>query len=283
MRRSAFLFASLLFTAAAVRAAETSAPHAVGADVCVSCHEAEGASLRHYADHPGVADCEGCHGPGSAHVEAGGDATKIVNPAKLAPAAAAKTCLGCHDQQHVRDWPGSIHQQNDLSCLSCHAIHNKDGKNASLLKFPVQADVCFACHKMQRIQTMMSSHMPLRESKMQCSDCHNPHGTTTKALLVDASVNDNCYRCHMEKRGPVLFEHPPVREDCLNCHDPHGSLHDNLLVATPPRLCQSCHLGTSHPGQPRDGKSRFVFNKSCVNCHTQIHGSQSPNGSALMR
>ena len=275
-------FVLALGARAAEPAAAAPATH-VGPEVCATCHEAETASLRHYADHPGVADCEGCHGPGSAHVEAGGDATKIMNPGKLAPAAAAKTCLGCHDQQHVRDWPGSTHQRADLSCLSCHAIHNKGGKNAALLKAPVQADVCFGCHKMQRIQTMMSSHMPLRESKMQCSDCHNPHGSTTKALLVDASVQDNCIRCHMEKRGPLLFEHPPVRENCLNCHDPHGSLHDNLLVATPPRLCQSCHLGTSHPGQPRNQTSRFVFNKSCVNCHTQIHGTQSPNGTALMR
>jgi DmsE family decaheme c-type cytochrome len=283
-RRTLLVAFAVVAAALTARAAEApvTAAH-VGAEVCATCHEKEAASLRHYADHPGAADCEGCHGPGRAHVEGGGDATQIVNPAKLAPAAAAKTCLGCHDQQHVRDWPGSTHQRADLSCLSCHAIHNAEGKNAALLKSPVQSDVCFGCHKMQRIRTMMSSHMPLRESKMQCSDCHNPHGSTTKALLVDASVNDNCIRCHMEKRGPVLFEHPPVRENCLNCHDPHGSLHDNLLVANPPRLCQSCHLGTSHPGQPRNESSRFVLNKSCVNCHTMVHGSQSPNGSALMR
>jgi DmsE family decaheme c-type cytochrome len=274
----------MLATTRIAHAAEPAAPAKnVGAEVCSTCHDQEAASLRHYADHPGVADCEGCHGPGSAHVEGGGDTTKIVNPAKLLPAAAAKTCLTCHDQQHVRDWPGSTHQRADLSCLSCHAIHTPGTTNAHLLKQPVQADVCFGCHKMQRIRTMMSSHMPLRESKLDCSDCHNPHGTTTKALLIDAAVQDNCYRCHQEKRGPVLFEHPPVRENCLNCHDPHGSLHENLLVANPPRLCQSCHIGTRHPSQPQTAQSRFVFNKSCVNCHTSVHGSQSPNGVLLMR
>ena len=264
--------------------AQTPEPNApVGTDVCLSCHEAEAQSLRHYADHPGVADCESCHGPGKDHVDGAGDVTKIIHPGKLAPKDSAKTCLGCHDQTHVRSWPGSTHERNDLSCLSCHAIHDAKGKNAQLLKKPDQADVCFTCHKMQRTRTMMSSHMPLRESKLTCGDCHNPHGTTSPALLAATSVNDNCISCHQEKRGPALFEHPPVRENCLNCHDAHGSLHDSLLVASAPRLCQSCHIGTRHPSQPQTAQARFVFNRSCVNCHPSIHGSNHPDGIRLMR
>ncbi len=264
--------------------AESPDPNArVGADVCVTCHDVQAQSLRHFADHPGVPDCESCHGPGKAHVDGGGEASKIVNPAKLDAKASAKTCLACHNQAHVRGWMGSVHERNDVSCLSCHAIHNEHGRNAGLLKRPDQSDVCFTCHKMQRTRTMMSSHMPLRESKLQCTDCHNPHGTSTRALLVDASVNDNCVRCHDEKRGPNLFEHPPVRENCLNCHDPHGSLHDNLLVAAAPRLCQSCHIGYLHPTIPQTAQSRFVFNRACINCHPAIHGSNHPSGSRLMR
>ena len=69
-----------------------------------------------------------------------------------------------------------------------------------------------------------SSHMPLREGKIICSDCHNPHGSVTEALLKKNSINDTCYTCHAEKRGPFLFEHAPVRENCDNCHDPHGTV-----------------------------------------------------------
>jgi DmsE family decaheme c-type cytochrome len=125
--------------------------------------------------------------------------------------------------------------------------------------------------------------MPVREGKMTCTDCHNPHGSMTEGLLADRSVNDNCYRCHAEKRGPTLFEHPPVRENCLNCHDPHGSIHEALLVARPPRLCQNCHINSRHPSEPRNAASRFVFNKGCVNCHSQIHGSNNPSGIRAMR
>ena len=52
-------------------------------------------------------------------------------------------------------------------------------------------------------QQLRSSHMPLREGKMTCTSCHSPHGTVTPALLKEPSLNDTCYRCHAEKRGPV--------------------------------------------------------------------------------
>jgi DmsE family decaheme c-type cytochrome len=125
--------------------------------------------------------------------------------------------------------------------------------------------------------------MPLREGKMTCTDCHNPHGTFTPKLLVGNSVNDTCYRCHAEKRGPFLWEHAPVRENCLNCHEPHGSNHDKLLKIARPRLCQRCHIERFHPTTPQTPTSRFVFNRSCQNCHSQIHGSNHPAGVRLQR
>jgi DmsE family decaheme c-type cytochrome len=275
---------SLAGTTAAAAEATPAADLKVGSDACLACHEDHGQSLRHFGASPGVADCESCHGPGKAHVDGGGDATKIISPAKLSPIEQSKSCLACHSGTHeLTDWTAGRHEAANVTCLSCHAVHNAAGKMPHLLKQPRAMDVCFTCHKMQRVQTMMSSHMPLRENKMDCTDCHNPHGTPTRAMLREPSVNDNCYACHAEKRGPVLFEHPPVRENCLNCHTPHGSLHPNLLIAEPPRLCQSCHIGTRHPSQPQTPTSRFVFNKSCVNCHPSIHGSNDPNGVRMMR
>lgn len=255
-----------------------------GSDACLACHDDAAHSLVHYGAAAGVPDCESCHGPGKAHIDGGGDATKIVNPAKLDPIAASKTCLGCHSGTHeLADWTAGRHESANVTCLSCHAVHNSNGKYDHLLSKPRAMEVCFACHKMQRVLTMASSHMPLRENKMDCTDCHNPHGSTTEAMLRAPSINDNCYGCHAEKRGPVLFEHPPVRENCLNCHDPHGSLHPNLLTANPPLLCQNCHVGFLHPSTPHPPTNRWVINKSCVNCHPSIHGSNDPSGILLMR
>ena len=73
--------------------------------------------------------------------------------------------------------------------------------------------------------------MPVREGKMSCSTCHNPHGSISnvKALRVGSSVHEACTTCHTEMRGPVLWEHAPVRENCATCHDPHGSSNDRML------------------------------------------------------
>jgi DmsE family decaheme c-type cytochrome len=129
--------------------------------------------------------------------------------------------------------------------------------------------------------------MPLREGKMTCSSCHNPHGTVTPALLKENSTNETCYACHAEKRGPFLWEHPPVTENCTNCHDPHGSNHERMLKVAKPRLCQQCHIETLHPTRPfgRDTAAslKFVLGRSCSNCHVNIHGSNHPSGSAFTR
>jgi DmsE family decaheme c-type cytochrome len=149
------------------------------------------------------------------------------------------------------------------------------------LKTAFQPDTCFQCHKDRRAQMYRSSHMPMREGKIVCADCHNPHGSTTEALLRQDSINDNCYTCHAEKRGPFLFEHAPVRENCLNCHDPHGSINEFSLKMSRPRLCFECH-SIGH-GEATGPNSNFTMGRSCQNCHTMIHGSNSPAGAALQR
>ena len=112
-----------------------------------------------------------------------------------------------------------------------------------MLTKATQPEVCFTCHKTQRAQTHRISTHPLDAGKMACSDCHNPHGSTGPKLLVKNSVNETCYTCHAEKRGPFLWEHQPVIDDCTNCHTPHGSTNAPLLKARPPWLCQECHSG----------------------------------------
>ena len=91
---------------------------------------------------------------------------------------------------------------------------------------------------------------------MVCTTCHNPHGSTNvKQLRAGNYVNEACYSCHAEKRGPFLWEHAAGRESCTTCHDPHGSNNDRMLVARTPMLCQRCHIGTRHPSTIYDGTS----------------------------
>ncbi len=140
-----------------------------------------------------------------------------------------------------------------------------------------------------RAETWKASHHPIREGKIGCADCHNPHGSSQEGMLRAATVNEQCYQCHAEKRGPFLWEHPPVRENCLNCHTPHGSNHLKLQRTSVPFICQQCHANTRHPGTMYDGSflaggaraSNREFNRACLDCHAAIHGSNHPSSPYL--
>jgi DmsE family decaheme c-type cytochrome len=191
-------------------------------------------------------------------------------------------CLGCHERGDRTYWSGSVHETRGVACTECHTIMRSVSRKANL-KTESELDTCFQCHKDRRAQLFRSSHMPLREGKMVCSSCHNPHGSATEALLIANSINETCYKCHAEKRGPFLFEHTPVRENCLNCHDPHGSVNEYLLKVSRPRLCGECHTvdhGAAIAGGPAVVQA---FSRSCQNCHSKVHGSNSPSGALLQR
>jgi DmsE family decaheme c-type cytochrome len=192
-------------------------------------------------------------------------------------------CLNCHERGERTYWQGSVHEERGVACTNCHTVMaNVSARFA--LKTAFQPDTCFQCHKDRRAQMFRSSHMPVREGKIVCSDCHNPHGSFTEAMLRTNTINETCYKCHAEKRGPFLFEHMPVRENCDNCHDPHGSMNEASLKVSKPRLCFECHTIGPHGNLGTTGPlSDLTMSKACTNCHTQIHGSNSPAGGAFHR
>jgi DmsE family decaheme c-type cytochrome len=176
-----------------------------------------------------------------------------------------------------------------------------------LMKKAGITETCQSCHQQQRAEFRKKSHMPVPEGKMTCVDCHNPHGSTGKKLLKADTVNDVCYTCHAEKRGPFIWEHAPVRENCMNCHSPHGSNADKLLIQPRPHLCSGCHSTTGTMGHALWGNNttgntgsavsptnlngaalgnapnKRMTGRSCQNCHSTIHGSNSPSGARFQR
>ena len=282
----------------------------VGEKACIKCHDVEARHFGH-TTHAKVFRlnpkneierqvCEACHGPGSLHIPREdhknrnyliGFTRNWGTPVEEQNAV----CLSCHQGGQRLHWPGSTHDTNKLACSDCH---NPMARFAGrgLLKKPSISETCQTCHGQQRAEFAKRSHMPLPEGKMSCEDCHNPHGSPTRPLLKADSVNEVCYACHAEKRGPMLWEHAPVRENCINCHQPHGSNHDKLLVAARPYLCQQCHNPPGgHPnsfyrgGQTAagallgGGQSPRVIGRACQNCHSQIHGSNHPSGARFQR
>ena len=269
-----------------------------GSDTCELCHEDQVNSLKTtkhgLAKNPrtpaAAQGCESCHGPLKAHVddENNGNVTKMKD---LKPAAVSETCLTCHNRGEHAGWEGSQHAARNVSCTTCHSVHSFKSSEHQLVK-PTQTQVCAQCHRQQVTKTERAvAHMPVREGKMQCSSCHNPHGSISnvKALKVGSSITESCTTCHTEMRGPMLWEHAPVKESCATCHDPHGSSNDRMLNVRMPMLCQRCHIATRHPATLYDrdeittNKSNRMFGRSCVNCHSNIHGSNHPSGQFYMR
>ncbi|HWH69351.1 MAG TPA: cytochrome c3 family protein, partial [Candidatus Sulfotelmatobacter sp.] len=135
-----------------------------------------------------------------------------------------------------------------------------------------------------RSQANRQSHHPIREGKVSCTDCHDPHGGFGAKMIKADNVNELCFKCHADKRGPYMWEHPPVEENCMTCHTAHGSNHTKLLVRKGPNLCQSCHDWTQHPGGAYTASGNFtngapakqLVARNCLNCHNNVHGSNGP-------
>jgi DmsE family decaheme c-type cytochrome len=278
--------------------------------LCTKCHdESENAPiLSLYQTKHGVRGdsrtptCQACHGASAAHLKG------AVNGEKTRPAPdyvfkkgvyqasdnkdRAAQCLTCHKGGKRNLWEGAQHDAAGVACNDCHVVHRPKDK---LLDKKTQAEVCFACHKEQRADSKKLSHHPISEGKVVCGDCHNPHGSSGPKLLKKNTVTETCFQCHAEKRGPFLFEHQPAVEDCTNCHTPHGSNIAPLLKSRPPMLCQECHDGSHASGTPvgpnAAGKQAGLtgsvsannVGNACMNCHRQVHGSNSPAGAYFQR
>jgi DmsE family decaheme c-type cytochrome len=279
----------------AVQAAQPPAGGYVGEETCLTCHEEQKKGY-HGTPHARAKDprtpaaaqgCESCHGPGKEHAEAGGDATKIAKLSTMPPREVSETCTTCHNRSDHIEWEGSKHDSRNMSCLTCHSIHEAKSE-AAQLKGATQTETCAQCHRTQVNKLHRSAHMPVREGKLECSTCHNPHGSQNVKMLREGnSIAESCASCHAEKRGPFLWEHAVGRENCVTCHDPHGSNNDRMLVAKVPMLCQRCHVHSRHPATVYDNaavgvsKSNRVVGRSCVNCHTMVHGSNHPTSGKM--
>lgn len=278
-----------------------------GADRCIKCHDES-------SDYPVLdlfktkhavqADprtpmaklqCETCHGPGSEHADMSLGEDEPRPPIRDFGHRGAETpvseqnavCMSCHNDTHRSGWQGSPHQVGEIACADCHQIHTA---HDPALTPTEQPKICFDCHTQQRADSYRASTHPVRYGLVTCSSCHEPHGSLTPALLRQPTLNQTCFQCHAEKRGPFLWEHAPVTEDCSNCHQPHGSNHPALLTQRPPLLCQRCHSQAGHPSIAYTGdglttgtSSPFLLGRSCMNCHSQVHGSNHPSGVNLKR
>ena len=280
-------------------------PRYAGNGECKQCHEEiwgrflKNPHFKSYAsgkEPPERTACEGCHGPAKAHVEAGkaADRDTIVHAFTIMkPREIIAACLKCHASDFNRaNIRRSEHTTHDVACTNCHSNHHP--VTARNLLARAEPEACYQCHADVRAQFDLPSKHRVNEGLMVCSDCHNPHGgftptfgmgQTSKMLNFSHGSDQPCLKCHVDKRGPFIFEHQTGNVDgCISCHRPHGSTSVKLLArATVALTCLECHTGTGNFGV-KSGRGVTVPDAAthsmldphyqlCTSCHVRIHGS----------
>ena len=83
-----------------------------------------------------------------------------------------------------------------------------------------QPQLCYTCHLEVQQNFNRAFHHRVNEGLVRCTDCHNPHGGfLNRQLRATSSQDAVCFKCHVEKEGPFVHEHPPVKtEGCTSCH-----------------------------------------------------------------
>jgi predicted CXXCH cytochrome family protein len=263
--------------------------------------------------HPAsVTGCETCHGPGKAHADAEENAagdpdkekagTKLIFAFNGSPKENSERCMSCHITSQQQDgFAHSQHAAAGVSCNECHSAHLvkevKAEKPAgvhfaqavffqvpelpditrwlhnSLLK-ESEPNLCFSCHGNIQAQFALPIHHRVPEGLMKCTDCHNPHGSMNRVSL-NAPYWETCVKCHVEKRGPWVYEHAAVLvEGCIVCHNPHGSTNHFMLVRREGRqLCLQCHTGFHEQAGVPHSRLGFQTSGECTRCHVTVHGS----------
>ncbi len=164
----------------------------VGPEACQACHAEIYQSFEktpHWKTtydtrrRPQWQGCEACHGPGKAHVDAGGDKTKIFTFKDVAAQKISERCLACHDygEEHS-NFARSAHNLNAASCIDCHSPHHATQPKLPIhLYHPYNNRECLHCHAGARSFEEAAAHnadpktLPaIKSNTLSClsSGCH---------------------------------------------------------------------------------------------------------------
>ena len=180
-------------------------------------------------------DCQRCHGPGRAHVEAArsGHATQellwstIVNPGRLGRERQLEVCMQCHLETRSRE-------PNEQRAFDRTTFSYRPGQPLGDFKLYVSpadqdkhagsgADDTFEiAHAAYRLR--MSACF--RNSQMTCLTCHDPHDIPRGREAV-AHYTEVCLSCHKAVAHTVAL---PKTSTCLTCHMPKRRTEDVVHV-----------------------------------------------------
>ncbi|MDO8586802.1 MAG: DmsE family decaheme c-type cytochrome [Armatimonadota bacterium] len=265
-------------------------PQYVGSEACATCHAdvaKKWALTIHrktlFNTEASRKGCEACHGPGSAHVAAGGGrGVGIVNLSKLNSEKSSAVCLKCHTQEKTMLWATGRHARAKLTCMNCHNPHSLDAR--TLLTDMQSATIA-----------VEGLNKTIKEAQLRSGIADEGISEKTEALAQVAKLQEKrakleadakgaeteyhkaaepfmCYNCHkaQQAQSRMPSHHPLVegKMKCSDCHNPHGGPNNMLREESVQDTCARCHAEKVGP---------FTFehppvNEDCSICH-KPHGS----------
>jgi len=216
-------------------------------------------------DHDGISDlvntdCESCHGPGSAHIMAGGNPSMIVNPSKIDSQLATDICGRCHNR--VKSVPNGLHDwpRNDetgekfLPGMSLDGFWTDatgdwpDGVNSK-------------SHHQQYADLLVTNKVAYGYA---CYSCHNVHKNTKHLVREEIVKTDH----DTGEQFPITTNNDD-NTLCLACHATHGpfeTITRPMMVdfdANKDEIAKVVSAHTKHPYAPE----RSMGLSRCSKCH----------------
>ena len=207
-----------------------------------------------------------------------------------------ETCAGCHEDEHkyfrISDHASVSIDLSDEDveagaaegCETCHgpgSLHVEGMGDKSKIVRSDAVTTCYSCHLNIKGKFQLQHHHPVPEGRMSCTDCHDMHGSDVRATggSMLLGMDEKCFKCHKEQRGPYVFEHDAMRDGCQSCHNAHGSINDKLLIAGQTTTCLRCHwevafnTGSGGIGNIEHGDYAIGQGEECIDHHRAPHGS----------
>ena len=201
-----------------------------------------------------------------------------------------------------RRWPGTRRSTtiNGVACTDCHNPHPGSVRAAVREHQPLRAssgpsgcrcrcnepEACYKCHPKIYGLNALPSHHPIKEGKMVCSDCHDPHGQDDgepqggdhqPAVLQVPRGEAGAVRLRAPAGARELRDLPQAAR--RGGQQPAAAAGDVPLPAVPSRPPRRATRREARRRAPASSAStpiaslRRPFYTNCTQCHQQIHGT----------